>query len=275
VNVGVALLVVAVGFASGVLSGMFGVGGAVLTTPGVRALGATPIEAVGSTLPAILPGALSGAWRYSRAGMVDWHVAIPSGLLGCGFAVVGAELSDHINGHYLMLMTAAMLLWTGVANIRKHRVHAKSLLVPAAVGAAPSGADVAGDAPGAESESTSTTGVAFVGAAAGLLAGLLGIGGGVLLVPAYTALLRIPPKRAVATSLVAVAMFSIPAMITHAWLGHINWAFASLLVVGVVPGAQLGAHVTLGGSEVRLRFLMGLFFTILACAYGFGEILSL
>ena len=64
-------------------------------------------------------------------------------------------------------------------------------------------------------------------------------------------------------------------MITHAALGHINWAFALLLVVGVVPGAQLGAHVTLGGSEVRLRFLMGLFFTVLASIYGLGELLSL
>jgi uncharacterized membrane protein YfcA len=105
----VALTVIVVGFASGILSGMFGVGGAVLTTPGIRALGASPIEAIGSTLPAILPGALSGAWRYRKAEMVDWPVALTSGVLGSGFAVAGAELSDHINGHYLMLLTAALL----------------------------------------------------------------------------------------------------------------------------------------------------------------------
>jgi uncharacterized membrane protein YfcA len=107
------------------------------------------------------------------------------------------------------------------------------------------------------------------------MAGLLGVGGGVLLVPAYTALLRMPPKRAVATSLVAVAMFSVPAMATHAWLGHINWTFALLLVVGVVPGAQLGAHLTLHGSEERLRLLMGLFFSVLAIGYGASELLAL
>jgi uncharacterized membrane protein YfcA len=117
--------------------------------------------------------------------------------------------------------------------------------------------------------------VALIGAAAGLLAGLLGVGGGVLLVPAYTALLRMPPKRAVATSLVAVAIFSVPAMITHTLLGHIDWAFALPLVVGVVPGAQVGAKLTLHGSERRLRFLMGIFFTILAIVYGAGELLAL
>jgi uncharacterized membrane protein YfcA len=117
--------------------------------------------------------------------------------------------------------------------------------------------------------------IASIGAGAGLLAGLLGVGGGVLLVPAYTGLLRMPAKRAVATSLVAVAIFSVPAMITHTLLGHINWAYALPLVVGVVPGAQVGAKFTLGGSETRLRLLMGLFFTVLALLYGAGELMSL
>jgi uncharacterized membrane protein YfcA len=265
----VGALVVIVGFASGVLSGMFGVGGAVLTTPGIRVLGASPIEAVGSTLPAILPGAVSGSWRYSRAGMVDWHVAIPSGLLGSGFAVAGAELSDHVNAHYLMLVTAALLFYSGVDNVRKQRSHALESVA------------VSGDVTSAAAEVTRTRGagspvvIGAVGASAGLLAGLLGIGGGVLLVPAYTGLLRLPPKRAVATSLVAVAMFSVPATITHTLLGHIAWSYALALVLGVVPGAQLGAHVTLKGSEARLRLLMGLFFTVLALSYGIGELASL
>jgi uncharacterized membrane protein YfcA len=82
-------------------------------------------------------------------------------------------------------------------------------------------------------------------------------------------------KRAVATSLVAVAMFSVPATVTHALLGHINWAFALLLTVGVVPGAQVGAKLTIGGSDARLRFLMGLFFTLLAVVYGGAELAAL
>ncbi|HEX2383935.1 MAG TPA: sulfite exporter TauE/SafE family protein [Acidimicrobiales bacterium] len=270
--------VVAVGFASGVLSGMFGVGGAVLTTPGVRLLGATPIESVGSTIPAILPGALSGAWRYSRARMVDWSIALPSGLLGAGFAVLGAEASDHVNGHYLMLLTAAMLLWSGLNNVRDRTRPPEKVAVPVGGPADAEGVEVHEHVHAvghARSTKPSRTTVAVIGAAAGMLAGLLGVGGGVLLVPAYTGLLRMPAKRAVATSLVAVAIFSVPAMITHALLGHINWAYALPLVVGVVPGAQVGARVTIHGSEARLRFLMGLFFTVLALLYGAGELLSL
>jgi uncharacterized membrane protein YfcA len=266
----VMLAVIVVGFASGVLSGMFGVGGAVLTTPGIRVFGATPIEGVGSTIPAILPGSLSGAWRYGKAGLVDWHVALPSGLLGSTFAVVGAELSDHVNAHYLMILTAGLLLWSGLKNVHE-RVR---MPAPAAV---PVGGPAAADATAtaAIAPRPSFGAVAAIGSLSGLLAGLLGVGGGILLVPAYTRVLRIPPKRAVATSLVAVAMFSIPAMITHAWLGHINWTFALLLVAGVVPGAQVGARLTIHGSEARLRLLMGCFFVVIAIMYGAGEILSL
>ncbi|MEY2591536.1 MAG: uncharacterized protein QOJ67_3520 [Acidimicrobiaceae bacterium] len=267
------IAIVLVGAASGVLSGMFGVGGAVLTTPGVRAFGASPLEAVGSTIPAILPGALSGAWRYSREGLVEWPIALTSGALGSVFAVGGAELSEHINGHYLMLVTAALCLFVSLASFARLRLVAGASL--AGSGGARRGAVILlDDAPPASPRLPFAL-VCVIGCGAGLMAGLLGVGGGVLLVPAYTALLRMPPKRAVATSLVAVAMFSVPAMATHAWLRHINWTFALLLVVGVVPGAQLGAHLTLHGSEERLRLLMGLFFSVLAIGYGASELLAL
>ncbi|MEY2462822.1 MAG: uncharacterized protein QOH64_960 [Acidimicrobiaceae bacterium] len=267
------IAIVLVGAASGVPSGMFGVGGAVLTTPGVRAFGASPLEAVGSTIPAILPGALSGAWRYSREGLVEWPIALTSGALGSVFAVGGAELSEHINGHYLMLVTAALCLFVSLASFARLRLVAGASL--AGSGGARHGAVILLDDAPPASPSLPFALVCVIGCGAGLMAGLLGVGGGVLLVPAYTALLRMPPKRAVATSLVAVAMFSVPAMATHAWLGHINWTFALLLVVGVVPGAQLGAHLTLHGSEERLRLLMGLFFSVLAIGYGASELLAL
>ena len=59
-------LTVAVGVISGVLSGMFGIGGAVVTTPAIRVLGATTFQAIGSTLPSILPSSISGSLRYRR-----------------------------------------------------------------------------------------------------------------------------------------------------------------------------------------------------------------
>ncbi len=99
--------VLIIGFASGILSGS-----SVSAVPshhaGVRAFGATPIEAVGSTLPAIcLAHCRRMALQPRRSRR--WHVALPSGLLGSGFAIAGAELSDHVNAHYLMVFTAVLL----------------------------------------------------------------------------------------------------------------------------------------------------------------------
>ena len=54
------VLTTVVGVGTGVLSGLFGVGGAVISTPGIRALGASAALAVGTTLPSIIPGAASG-----------------------------------------------------------------------------------------------------------------------------------------------------------------------------------------------------------------------
>ncbi len=71
----ITILTLVAGFATGVLSGMFGVGGAVVSTPAIRVLGATPLEAVGSTLPSIVPSAISGSLRYRREGLIVGRVA--------------------------------------------------------------------------------------------------------------------------------------------------------------------------------------------------------
>ena len=65
-----------VGVTTGVLSGMFGIGGAVVSTPAIRALGATALQAIGSTLPSILPSSISGSLRYHREGFILPRVVV-------------------------------------------------------------------------------------------------------------------------------------------------------------------------------------------------------
>jgi uncharacterized membrane protein YfcA len=107
------------------------------------------------------------------------------------------------------------------------------------------------------------------------LSGLLGIGGGILMVPAFTGWVRLNIKTALATSLVCVGVLAIPGTITHALLGHIDWSFALPLSVGVVPGAQLGAHLTINASDRTVRILVGVVLGAIATGYAIGEILSL
>ncbi len=270
-----------VGLGSGVLSGMFGIGGAVLTTPGIRVLGATPLEAIGSTVPPILPGALSGTWRYSRSRIVNWRVGLVCGVAGTVLAVGGAVVSDHVNAHLLMVATAGILLYTGVSTLVQAR--RSTLAVVEAEGPdAEVELAVAEGSPGDDTDVLEAAAahrhplarLVAIGAGAGLLAGLLGLGGGVVMMPAFTQVLKIPMKVAVASSLVAVAIFSVPALVTHTVLGHVNWTFALLLTAGAVPGAQLGSKITLGATDRTIRLLFGAFLTVLAVIYGTSELLA-
>lgn len=248
------------GFGAGVMSAMLGIGGAVITTPVVRLLGATPIEAVGSTVPAIVPGAISGAWRYAKEEMVEWRLALSLGITGAVMAVVGALTSDVVSGRLLMVLTAAVMLWAGISVILKLRTGGGPMDTPTE--------DTTG-------RSYPVPIVATLGAVAGFVAGLLGVGGGIVLVPTLTGPLKVPMRRAVASSLVAVAIFQIPALITHMALGHVNWALALPLMAGVIPGAQVGAELTVAATDRTIRILFGLLIVVLAIVYGLTEIRGL
>jgi len=158
------ILALALGILSGVLSGAIGVGGAIITTPGVRLLGASAFLAVGTTLPPIVLSAASGTVRYAREGMVDWRVLGATAPIGA-VAAVGGSLASHEvpgEGHLLMVFTAVLLV-----------VSAARMAWPSR-SAGHDGEGVAGEQ---ADRQCSPVVAAGVGAAAGGLSGLLGIGG--------------------------------------------------------------------------------------------------
>lgn len=263
------VLALLVGVATGVLSGMFGVGGAMVSTPGIRALGATPLQAVGSTLPSVVPSSISGTIRYARAGLIRWDVfwwVAPTGIVA---SVGGALLTTVIpgNGHPLMLATAALVGFTAIRLGRPVRT-VEVNLDPTAAGASAG----AGAAPAPRTEAWR---LLVVGLAAGALSGLLGIGGGLLLVPVFVGTVRLPLKVALGTSLACVGVLAIPGTITHALLGHIDWSFAIPLAIGVVPGAQLGAMLAIRASDRALRISVAVVLGTIAVVYFAGELRAL
>jgi uncharacterized membrane protein YfcA len=254
------VLTVASGVVSGVLSGMFGVGGTVVSTPAIRALGASAIAAVGTTLPSVIPGAVSGTLRYQREQLVDWRLVAAIAPLGMAASVIGSLASSHVpgNGHLLMIATAALLAVSAWRMVR------------------PSAGSIGSTDPGAHGRTGSPRrGVVASGVTAGLLSGLLGIGGGVLLVPTFHQLAGRPLKSALATSLACVALFAIPGTITHAVLGQIDWRFALLLAIGVVPGAQLGATIAIRARDQRLQVAVGVFLGLVAVVFAAGEVAAM
>jgi uncharacterized membrane protein YfcA len=249
------------GVATGVMSGAFGVGGAVISTPAIRALGCSAALAVGTTLPSILPGVVTGSWRYRSGDYIRWRVVAftaPAGIIG---AVTGAWVSPRVpgEGHLLMILTALILMWSAVNMMRSSRttevVELRNNL-------------------GFVSQSTDLPAV-LTGACAGVLSGLLGVGGGIVMVPLFRRWLGLPIKNAVATSLICVGCFAIPGTITHSLGGGIDWRFASWLTIGVVVGAPFGSSMTMKMSDKKLQRVFGLFLALIAVVYGVGEFLSL
>jgi uncharacterized protein len=261
------VLTVAAGVMTGILSAAFGVGGAVISTPAIRALGASAAVAVGTTLPSILPSAVSGTLRYAREGLIDWRVVRWTAPAGVAAAVGGSLLSKVVpgEGHWLMVLTAVLL---GVTGLRMARQADEPPLRDAETDEVMAGErqDGRNDGPPV---------LVGVGVLAGLLSGLLGVGGGIVMVPGFTEVARIPLKTAIATSLACVGIFAIPGTITHGLLGDIDWRFALLLAIGVVPGARLGAHAAIRTTNRRLRLAVAGFLGAVSLLYAGGELISL
>jgi uncharacterized protein len=251
----VVVLGAAVGVLTGALSATVGVGGSVVSTPGIRALGATPLQGVGSTLPSVLPSAITGTLRYHRARLVRWPVVARVVPFGAVAAVAGAVLSVHFpgKGHVQMVLTAVLVGYTAWrTGARGHAPRDERL--PAAV---------------------HLPSCAVVGLGAGALAGFLGVGGGSVMVPAFRGWLRLDLKDTVATSLACVGLLAVPSTLTHLVEGTIDWTFALPLAVGVVPGAVVGAHWAVVASDVHLRRLIGVALGVLAVGYFVAETIVL
>jgi uncharacterized membrane protein YfcA len=250
-----ALIGILIGLVAGVLSGLFGVGGGIVMTPGIQVLlGASPIVALATPLPVIFPTALTGAYTYNRAGQLDTRAVawiVGPGIVG---AVAGAALTDVVNTHLLLVITAALLAYQAVGILR---------------GARRSDAGVK-----ASREGTPAI-FAGIGLLAGFVSGLLGIGGGLVMVPLMAGVLGMPLKRALGTSLLAIAVLVIPGTIVHTALGHIDWQIFVVVTIGAVPGARIGARVALGTKERTLRVLVGAFLLVVAVAYGASELSSM
>jgi len=231
-----ALLALAIGLVSGLLSGMFGIGGGIITTPALALLLHAPaLVAVGTPLPVILPTAITGAWSYWRRGMSDVRTGVALGLVGAPASILGAELTRRVGGRVVLIGTAVLIGYAAI-----------DMLVGALRPAVPR-------EDGTSGSHVTMPRIVGIGLLAGAYSGFFGLGGGFVLVPAINRLLGFDLKRSIGTSLVAVALLAIPGTIVHYLLGHIDLRLAVGLALGVVPGALLGAHITEGAREANVR----------------------
>lgn len=242
---------IASGLLTGIFSGSLGVGGALLATPLIRFLGVTPYLAVGTTVPVLLPTTLTGTFTYGRARHLDTTVAAWTALGGVPGAVTGALTTRRVNGHVLMLLSAAILFALALRMLPRQEERAPS-----------------------EPRRT-PTGLITLGAVGGFFSGLLGIGGGFLFVPAFINLFALPIKTALGTSLAVIAITAVPNLIAQQAVGNIDWRVALLLFLGVIPGARIGALLSIRAPERALRFAVTVGILAVGAIYAGVELAAL
>jgi uncharacterized protein len=213
---------VAVGLSAGLLSGTFGVGGGVLMVPAmILLLGVPQRRASGTSLAAIVPIAIFGVAGFALQDQIDYPAAL---LLGVG-AIVGAPLGARL---------------IHVIPVPRLRTAFALLLVVTAV-------RLFFDLPDPVlPESISLTdGLAImaVGLASGLLAGLFGVGGGILMVPAQMLILGIDPATAKGTSLLVIIPASVSGTLQNLRRNNADLRLAAVLGASGVATSFVGAFV--------------------------------
>jgi len=219
------LRAVAVGVVAGLASGLFGVGGGIVLVPGLVMLaGLDQRMAHGTSLTAIVPIALAGVLGYASGGEVDGLAA----LLTAVGVLVGAPIGVHLLGRLpertLRIGFAIVLLLSAIRLVVSPGDGAGQVAVTLLTG----------------------TGFAVTGLVAGVLAGVMGVGGGVIMVPAFTVLFGMPIVLAKGTSLAVIVPGAILGTFRNRAQGTTD------LSVGVVPGlagvatAALASQVSLG-----------------------------
>ena len=237
-----------IGVATGVASGLLGVGGGFVMVPALLMLGTPQREANGTSLAVILPVAVVGAGILGQGHAVNLEVGIALAIGSVGGAVLGARLTRRLSDLFLRRAFGVMAVAVGIVIIADAVLRAVSGNVHMTAGLDPTG--------------ISLWVMAFVvGAIAGVLSGLLGIGGGAVMVPAMTLLMGLTQHVAQGTSLLVIIPTAISGSITHFRMGNIRLQTAGWLSLGGVVGAVAGALLALASPDQLLRLLFGAYLT--------------
>jgi uncharacterized membrane protein YfcA len=231
------------GLVAGFLGGLFGVGGGILIVPAlVLFMHMDQRLAHGTSLAAVLPIAVASLIGYALAGKVDWPVGALLAAGAVGGAVIGTHILHVLPQRVLGYVFAGFLLLTAVRLILDHA---------SALG---------------RSELTVGRGalLMLIGVITGLLAGLLGVGGGIVMVPAMIVLFGIPAVVAKGTSLAVI----VPTAVMGTWRNRTkhNTDLRVATVVGVagIVSAYAASQLSVGLSETTSNVLFALLLAAVA-----------
>ena len=274
------LWIVALGGLTGILSGLFGVGGGFLTTPLLIFYGIPPTVAAASASTQVTGASVSGVLAHSKRNGVDFRmggVLVAGGVLGAGvgallfrfFRSIG-QIDTVINSLYVLLLgsigiimmrEAIQTLRGGdtAAAPRRRRHHPLVASLPMRWRFYGSGLYISPLAP------------LLLGLAVGILTMLMGVGGGFLLIPAMLYILGMSATVVVGTSLFNILFVTVMATIMHSLTTKaVDIVLVTLLLIGSVTGAQYGTVIAAKFKPEILRVVLASIVLLIALRMLFG-----
>jgi len=199
---------------------MLGLGGAMVYVPVLKWAGFSMKE-VAIPLGLLLNGltTLLALFPYARNKLVDWKGGFSMAAAAFIAAPLGAIVTNYVPANLLLILFAVAVLLAAIRMVFISRLPEPEIMLPAKKRAVIGG---------------------LVGAFAGFLAGLLGVGGGFIMAPLLM-WMGYKTKQAAATSAFAVTFSSFSGFLGHVAVGHFNWMLTAILIVAILIGSQLGS----------------------------------
>jgi hypothetical protein len=247
----------AVALAASALGGMLGMAGGIFVVPILTVVLRIPIHiAVGASLISVIACSCAGAAPYLRAGLTNLRLAIVLEVATTSGAVTGVLVTGLLPTRALFLVFALVLVASAYQMSSRRRERIVETVSP--MSRAWFHVDgVYRDSSGREVPyhvQRLRLGMALM-YIAGLMSSLLGIGSGVLKIPAMDSALRLPIKVSSATSNLMIGVTASASAVALLLHGDIDTAVAGPVALGSVVGAVLGAHILIATSATRLRML--------------------
>ncbi|MEL7014115.1 MAG: sulfite exporter TauE/SafE family protein [Pseudomonadota bacterium] len=263
-----AFLLLGLGGIVGILSGMFGVGGGFLMTPLLFFIGIPPAVAVATEANQIVASSFSGVLAHVRRKTVDFRmgtVLLVGGLIGAALGVVIFNYLKSL-GQVDLLVRLCYVVFLGIIGSMMFVESLRAIRKSRAGGPAPKRKKHTWIQKLPFKMRFRTSGLyisvippVIVGIAVGILAAIMGVGGGFIMVPAMIYLLGMPTKVVVGTSLFQIIFVTAFTTLLHATTNFtVDIALAVLLLIGGVVGAQIGTSLGTKLKAEQLRILLAM-----------------
>lgn len=262
-----ALLLAALGAAIGLLGSVFGLGGGIFVVPVLMLYFKLPIHsAIAASLVTIIATSSAVASVNVERGLANMKLGLALEIFTAAGAVAGAFTAGLLSPKVLQFCFAALLLFTGFSMLRK------GLAVPSAKPETPASPDgpfygeFTDPADGRVHRYTvkNMPAASAVSVFAGMLSGLLGVGGGIVQVPLMNLVCGIPLKAAAATSNFMLGVTAATSAVVYFRKGLVPLELTAVLVLGVLAGSAVGMKILAKASSVKLQLVFSLIAFLMA-----------